>query len=138
MLKKAWIAAVAVAFVGLGAVAAPLTGDIVGTWINIDPQTSGMAQIVILPSETGGLNVFGYGVCSPSYCEWGATPLYLASAPVTWGDPEWGIAIWEIDAVRMILVLQHQGEFLVAELFVFWTDGTGTPYRDIVLLRKVE
>jgi len=136
MRRATWLVATVVCLVAAYGSASPLTEGILGTWINIDPEAQGLAQIVILPSETGGLNVFGYGVCDPDYCDWGPTPLYLAATPISF-EPEFGVAIWEEASSVVVLTFLQEGEFLVAQLYYFWTDGTGEPYRELALLRKV-
>lgn len=136
MMKKVVLTIAALSLVSIVAFATPITGSILGTWVNIDPEANGLAQITILPSETGGLNVFGYGVCSPSFCEWGATPLVLVGMAPDFVE-EWGIAIWDNAPSMMILTLRLEGSLLVAELYSYLTDGTGIPMRELVLLRQV-
>lgn len=136
MMKKIVLAFAVLSLVAIAVVATPITDDVLGAWVNIDPEANGLGQITILPSESGGLNVFGYGVCSPDFCEWGATPLVLVGMAPDYVE-EWGIAIWDTSPIMMILTLRLEGEILVAELFSYFTDGTGIPMRELVLLRHV-
>ena len=136
MMKKVVLAFAVLSLVAIAAFATPITDDILGAWVNIDPEANGLGQITILPSESGGLNVFGYGVCSPGFCEWGAAPLVLVGMAPDYVQ-EWGIAIWDAAPSMMILTLRLEGDVLVAELFSYLTDGTGTPMRELVLLRHV-
>jgi|GEM_PF-3124841 hypothetical protein len=136
MMKKVVLAIAALSLVAIAAFATPITGDILGAWVNIDPEADGLAQITILPSESGGLNVFGYGVCSPSFCEWGATPLVLVGMAPDFVE-EWGVAVWDDAPFMTIMTLRLEGTILVAEMFSYMTDGTGIPRRELVLLRQV-
>jgi hypothetical protein len=135
MSKKLALMTACVALWTMIALGTPITEEILGTWINVDPEAGALLQIVILPAETGGLNVFGYGVCEPA-CDWGSTPLYLASTAPQFID-EWGIAIWEDDPIIMVLTFQQQGDLLVGQYFSMFTDGTGMPLRSVVVLRQV-
>ena len=136
MMKKVVLAIAALSLVAIAAFATPITGDILGAWVNIDPEAEGLAQVTILPSESGGLNVFGYGVCSPSFCEWGATPLVLVGMAPDFVE-EWGVAVWDDAPFMTIMTLRLEGTILVAEMFSYMTDGTGIPRRELVLLRQV-
>ena len=84
MGKRVLWAVVVLVAVGASALATQITNDILGIWVNVDPETGGLAKMVVLPTDAGGLSVLGYGACSGSFCEWGATPLYLASMPPMW------------------------------------------------------
>lgn len=55
----------------------PVTsGDIIGVWQNIDPNTSGIAQLQIHLRDSGvGTVVHVYGACSPTLCDWGEATL---------------------------------------------------------------
>jgi hypothetical protein len=135
-MRKIMLAIAALSLVAIAAFATPITGDILGAWVNIDPEANGLAQITILPSESGGLNVFGYGVCSPSFCEWGATSLVLVGMAPDFVE-EWGVAVWDDAPFMTIMTLRLEGTILVAEMFSYMTDGTGIPMRELVLLRQV-
>ncbi|MCK5828532.1 hypothetical protein KAH43_08440 [Candidatus Bipolaricaulota bacterium] len=137
-MSKRALLTVMVVFAMVGTtLATPITDDILGAWVNIDPEADGLAQITILPSESGGLNVFGYGVCDPDFCDWGSTPLILVGMAPDYVN-EWGIAIWDLDPNMMILTLHQEGAFLIVELFSYLTDGTGQPMREVALLRQAK
>lgn len=136
MIRKAVLTIAALSLVAIAGFATAITDDVLGAWINIDPEADGLAQITILPSESGGLNVFGYGVCSPSYCEWGSTSLVLVGMAPDYVK-EWGVAVWDDAPFMTIMTLRLEGSVLVAELYSYMTDGTGEPMRELVLLRQV-
>jgi hypothetical protein len=113
------------------------SGEILGTWGNVDTLATGLARVKIVFSDTGSLSVLGYGVCDPAFCEWGATSLVLVGMRPEF-EPEWAVAIWDLAPTVIVMILSREGPLLVAELFGYNTDGTGLPYREIVLLRRIE
>ena len=132
------LALLGVVFIAVGVAATVLHPDeLLGTWSNVDPLTAGLGKIRIAVSATGGLDVYGYGICAPSYCEWGSTPLLLASMPPRY-EPEWAFAIWNLDPIMTVMIFTREGGFLVVETFTYWTDGMGMPLREIALLRHIE
>jgi len=136
MINKGALVILVLALATITCWATPITDSIMGTWVNIDPEADGLAQITILPSETGGLNAFGYGVCSPDFCEWGAAPLILVGMAPDYVK-EWGVAIWDLSPYTAVMTIALEGDVLVAEIFSYMTDGTGVPMRELILLRQV-
>ena len=57
MVRRVAVAAAVVAMLAVGAFAAPLTGDILGAWVNVDFAAGGLGQLTITPNEWGGLQV---------------------------------------------------------------------------------
>ena len=112
--------------------------DLLGTWVNVDPLARGLGKLQFAVSEMGELEVYGYGVCSPDFCEWGSTPLVLGRTSSLDVYTSWGIAIWDLDPIKMVLLLSREDDLLMVTMFTYWTDGTGFPYREIALLRQVE
>ncbi len=49
--------------------------QLVGNWINVLAYTPSVPQVTILANADGSYAVHGYGSCSPTYCDWGVTPL---------------------------------------------------------------
>ncbi|MEW5825407.1 MAG: hypothetical protein AB1778_01090 [Candidatus Bipolaricaulota bacterium] len=138
MMRTSVVAWILVGLIGLSVGAAPLHPDeLLGTWGNVDTLASGLAEVKIATSPGGGLDIYGFGVCTPSFCEWGPTPLVLASMPPGYVN-EWGVAIWDLDPWMAVMFLRREGPFLVAEIIGYFTDGTGLPMREIVLLRQIE
>jgi hypothetical protein len=45
-------------------------GDFVGTWVNIDPSSGGLAEVDI-GSQFLGYTVHPWGKCTPTLCDWG-------------------------------------------------------------------
>jgi len=111
--------------------------EVLGIWGNIDTLATGLAEIKIVSTDTGSLSVLGFGVCDPSFCEWGATSLVLVGMRPEF-EPEWAVAVWDLAPTMIVMILSREGPFLVAEVFSYNTDGTGLPYRELVLLRHIE
>jgi len=138
MRRRISLALLGVVCLAVAAAATVLYPDeLLGTWANVDSLTAGLGKIRVAVSATGGLDVYGYGVCDPGYCEWGPTPLRLASMPPRY-EPEWALAIWNLDPIMTVMIFTREGAFLVVETFTYWTDGAVTPLREIALLRQIE
>ena len=85
-LFKRGAAAALFAAVGLGAAAVPAvhasntppvpSPALFGTWVNTNPSTPNVKQIVIEQDPTGapGMLVDAFGACVPTLCEWGLVP----------------------------------------------------------------
>lgn len=63
-------------------VSADSTNQLVGTWLNHDPSTPGVTQIVIT-NENGVLRVHAWGACEPADCDWGVAELTLKEGTAT-------------------------------------------------------
>ena len=88
--KALGVAALAGLAVGLAAPAAqaspvPPKADstLFGTWININPSSNSVKQIVISPTEIGNVTVDAFGACTPTYCEWGKVPAIVYGGSVS-------------------------------------------------------
>ena len=47
------------------------TSDLVGTWVNVDPDTRGLTKLIIKADKDTLLQVRAFGSCSPTDCNWG-------------------------------------------------------------------
>jgi thiol-disulfide isomerase/thioredoxin/outer membrane lipoprotein-sorting protein len=56
--------------------------QLAGTWLNQDPATMGITQILIADQD-GALRVRAWGACVPSDCDWGATELHFTDGLAT-------------------------------------------------------
>jgi cytochrome c biogenesis protein CcmG/thiol:disulfide interchange protein DsbE len=56
--------------------------ELAGTWLNQDPSTMGITQILIADQD-GVLRVRVWGACVPSDCDWGATELHFTDGWAT-------------------------------------------------------
>jgi len=136
MRKHLLVVATLLLLVSIIAGAKPLGIDLFGTWVNVDPDSGGTVQLVFLPNEQGGIQVYGYGVCDPSPCDWGATPLYLLTYPGE-TDTEWGMAIWDFgDGMLTVAIIYLAGEYMVVESYSLLGPDSGG-MRSIELLKYV-
>lgn len=56
--------------------------ELAGTWLNQDPATMGITQILIVDQD-GTLRVRAWGACVPADCDWGATELHFTDGLAT-------------------------------------------------------
>lgn len=53
------------------------------TWVNVNPASNSVKQIVIAPTRTGSVTVDAFGACSPTLCEWGRVPAIVYGSSVS-------------------------------------------------------
>ena len=56
--------------------------QLIGTWLNQEPSTGGVTQIVIT-TESGALRAHVWGACEPTDCDWGVAELTLKESAAT-------------------------------------------------------
>jgi hypothetical protein len=56
---------------------------LLGTWVNTNPNTGNVKQIVVRRDGTGGITVDAFGACTPTLCEWGAVPAIVYGSSVS-------------------------------------------------------
>lgn len=88
--KALGVATLAGLAVGLAAPAAqaspvpPKAASIMfGTWVNTNPSSNSVKQVVVSPTEIGNVTVDAFGACSPTYCEWGKVPAIVYGPSVS-------------------------------------------------------
>jgi peroxiredoxin/outer membrane lipoprotein-sorting protein len=57
----------------------PSTDPLVGDWLNQEPSTAGVAEILIDTNEDGHLRVHAWGKCEPNDCDWGSAKISASS-----------------------------------------------------------
>ena len=86
-LGVAAMAALAAGFVAPAAQASPVppnaSSALLGTWVNTNPSSNSVKQVVISPSRLGNVIVDAFGACSPSFCEWGKVPAIVYGTNVS-------------------------------------------------------
>jgi peroxiredoxin/outer membrane lipoprotein-sorting protein len=87
-----------------------LSDGIIGTWLNQDPETMGITQVVVT-SRAGKLYVHAWGACQPKDCDQGETELTVGE----------GLATATFDAGfavdKMYLVQLPNGKLLIVDKF---------------------
>jgi hypothetical protein len=56
---------------------------LLGTWLNSDPATGNVKQLVIAADGAGGIVVDAFGACTPTLCEWGRAPAVVYGGNVS-------------------------------------------------------
>ncbi len=137
MRKPLVVAVGLLALVSFIAGATAIGDNVIGTWVNVDPDTGGLVQLVFLPDGLGGIQVFGYGACTPDPCEWGAAPLIPLVYPASYDPAEWGMAVWDFGGGMMtVAIIRLEGEYMVVEDYSILGPGSGG-MKGISLLRYV-
>lgn len=94
MKARRWIKMLAATVVAAGVVgaagpasASPVppraSGTLLGTWVNTNPNTRSVKQVVIAPTRDGAITVDAFGVCRPRLCEWGRVPAIIYGVSVS-------------------------------------------------------
>ncbi len=102
--------------------------SLVGTWVNVNPETPDIVKIV-LTNNGGSLGVHAFGACSPTPCDWGQVPGQAYSASVAGGSAVGFTANYKFAFKNTILTGHLDGAHLVVDDFNVFTDGSGrSPY----------
>ena len=101
---------------------------LLGTWVNFDRASRGMARLVIAASE-GGMTVHAFGAGSPGPVDWGEAP----GAPFADGVAlHAGVAFtaaYEFPGHRVTLACYLNKRLLVVDAYTRFADGSGrAPY----------
>ena len=96
-------------------------GGLDGDWLNIDPNTGGIVEIVVT-----GKKIHPYGQCHPTACDWGAIKAKSFASSVQSSDINKLVAKKNngFNQVEITLSLGADGR-LRAESFTHFTDGSG-------------
>jgi hypothetical protein len=99
-----------------------------GTWANTNPATRSVADIVI-GGNRSGIEVDGFGSCSPSNCQWGNVTGTVFGANVSSGSGGSFEASWDFGFSRTVLLgtLSARGRVpvLTVQEFTTFTDHSG-------------
>jgi hypothetical protein len=99
-----------------------------GTWANTNPATRSVVNIVI-GGNSSGIEVDGFGACSPTSCQWGNVPATVFGTNVS--SPAGGSfeASWNFGFSRTVLLgtLTGRGRVpvLTVQEFTTFTDHSG-------------
>ncbi len=97
--------------------------NLLGDWINIDPNTRGITRIVIT-SNSGVLNVHVYGSCVPTDCDWGTTTGTPYAKSVDAMRAKAFTANYDAGFAKTILTGQRKGSYLRLSDFTHFTDNS--------------
>jgi hypothetical protein len=99
-----------------------------GTWANTNPATRNVVDIVIAGNKSG-IEVDGFGACSPSPCQWGNVPGTVFGANVSAATGSSFEADWNFGFARTVLLgtltARNRLSTLTVQEFTTFTDGSG-------------
>jgi len=99
-----------------------------GTWANTNPATRSVVDIVIGGSKSG-IQVDGFGACSPSPCQWGNVPGTVFGANVSSATGSSFEANWNFGFARTVLLgtltETKRVPTLTVQEFTTFTDSSG-------------
>jgi hypothetical protein len=99
-----------------------------GTWANTNPATRSVVDIVI-EGNKNGIEVDGFGACSPSPCQWGNVPGTVFGANVSAATGSSFEADWNFGFARTVLLgtltETRRVPTLTVQEFTTFTDGSG-------------
>jgi hypothetical protein len=97
-----------------------------GSWTAADARGN-LARLVISSDATGRTTAQGYGVCTPTECDWGSVPVSTFGRNVSDAIPSAGIAIFTSQATSTMVTfsLQPDSAVLQVDVFTRFRDGSG-------------
>jgi hypothetical protein len=99
-----------------------------GTWANTNPATRNVVDIVIEGNKSG-IEVDGFGACSPSPCQWGNVPGTVFGANVSSVTGSSFEANWNFGFERTVLLgtltERNRLPMLTVQEFTTFTDSSG-------------
>jgi hypothetical protein len=99
-----------------------------GTWANTNPATRSVVDIVIQGNRKG-MEVDGFGACSPSPCQWGNVPGTVFGANVSSTTGSSFEANWNFGFAHTVLLgtltERNRLRMLTVQEFTTFTDGSG-------------
>jgi hypothetical protein len=99
-----------------------------GTWANTNPATRNVVDIVIAGNKNG-IEVNGFGACSPSPCQWGNVPGTVFGANVSAATGSSFEANWNFGFARTVLLgtltERDRVSTLTVQEFTTFTDSSG-------------
>jgi hypothetical protein len=97
---------------------------LVGTWLNTDKQTRGIAKLV-LTQKDGALKVRAFGACEPALCDWGEVAGVAFSSGVGSSEGMAFTALFDFGFMETLLAVYLKGGILVLDSFNTFRDDSG-------------
>jgi len=95
--------------------------DFTGTWVNSDPNTSGMTKLVITKINPSTVSFHGFGACSPTDCDWSSIAGSDVIVPFT---PYTLSGTYDFGFEKTTITVFRQGSQLKATVYYQYTDST--------------
>ncbi|MBW3695268.1 hypothetical protein EK599_06155 [Vibrio sp. T187] len=107
-----------------------------GMWNNVNPDTQGVTRLKI--EENNDTHIIqAWGSCSPVDCEWEPTTLHFLSTPPSPTLIGEAIARWDNDFSKRTFVFKPEGEKLIVESYVVFTDDSDRrPYKQTAIFMR--
>ena len=110
--------------------------DMVGVWVNTDPDTRGITKIAIYEKD-GATMIRAFGSCSPTDCDMGSTDFHLLGDSVQSTKLPYGFATWDSGfAVSHFTLTLAKDKMSVSDFTIFKDRSNRTNYRSDFTLRK--
>ena len=97
---------------------------LVGTWLNTDKATPGIAKM-IMSIRDGALVVRAFGACEPSPCDWGEVDAVVYSSGVDSNEGMAFTARYRFDFLETIIAVYLKSGILVLDSFNSFDDNSG-------------
>jgi hypothetical protein len=122
----------------IGSVVFANLSDFTGTWVNTDPNTSGITKVSI---QASGSNVTlqAWGKCHPSDCDWGTVNAISYGSNVSSALPSSAIALsaeFSSQGINNFLLVKKVGNQLQVEDLTTYTDGRSSRYSTYTFNRQ--
>lgn len=106
----------------------PSNTNLVGTWINVNPNTRSIVKIIITDNGAGGTRIHAYGSCTPTSCDWGTVPGITYSKSVSQSVGNAFTATYKSGfAIKLVtgnIVVTASGPRLKVITYTRFTDGS--------------
>jgi hypothetical protein len=96
---------------------------LVGGWVSEDPDTRGITQLFVTPSDEG-LNAEAWGSCTPTDCEWGTVPMHTIGTSISDPVPEQSVATWDHGFSTVFMTTHLAGSELVLKRYTVFHDNS--------------
>ena len=100
------------------------SSPLVGTWINTDKATGGIAKL-ILSQEGNSFFVQAFGACAPSPCDWGRVEGRVYSLGVSLQAGAAFEALYDFGFMETFLAAYLNKRILVVDSYNTFKDGSG-------------
>ncbi len=104
---------------------APSNTDLIGTWINVNPNSEGTVKVVITDRGGGTIGVHIFGACHPTACDNGTTKGIVYSKDIHNTAGKGFTTTSRSSFAKDVIVGVIKGQKLVVTDFTHYTDGSG-------------
>jgi tetratricopeptide (TPR) repeat protein len=114
------------------------SSDMLGVWVNTDPDTGGITKIAIYEKD-GATLIRAFGSCSPKDCDLGSTEFHALGDTARSMEFPYGFATWNSGfAVYYFTLKLDNDKISVTNSTIFKDKSRRTNYRSDFTFRKAE